>query len=115
MAGACGRDVDVDDFQFRPVNFDHNGLVLEVGVVWEQGVEVDFLVWEGVVDQCDETITPTRCSAFPYGGIIWEKFRCVGDERCVSWMMATRMLCFWWKSWGCLCELWMPLVLNCRM
>ena len=37
MAGVCGRGVDVDDSQFRLVNFDHNGLVLEVGVVWQQG------------------------------------------------------------------------------
>ena len=64
MTGACGRDVDVDDSEFRPINFDHNGLVLEVGVIWEQGVEVEFLVWEGVVDQGDETTTPTCCSVF---------------------------------------------------
>ena len=64
--------------QFHPLNFDHNGLVLEVGVVWEHWVKVDFLVWEGVVDQGDETTFPTRCSVFPYDGIIWERFYCVG-------------------------------------
>ena len=78
LAGACGRNVDVDDSQFRPVNLDHNALVLEVGVVWEQVVEVEFLVWERVVDQGDETTTTTCCSVFSYGGIIWEGFYCVG-------------------------------------
>ena len=43
MTGACGRDVD--DSEFRPINFDHNGLVLEVGVIWEQGVEGEFLMY----------------------------------------------------------------------
>ena len=74
---------------------------LEVGVVWEQGVEVEFLMREGVVDQDDETTTPTCCSVFSYSGIIWERFYCVGGCE-VCWMMTTRMLCFWRKSWSCL-------------
>ena len=46
MAGAIARDVNTDDSHFRTVNFNHNGLVREVGVVWEQMVEVVFLGWE---------------------------------------------------------------------
>ena len=40
LAGTGGRDVYVDNSQLRPIDLDHDGLVLEVRVVWEQGGQV---------------------------------------------------------------------------
>ena len=53
MARAGGRDINIDYSEFRSVNLDHNGLVLQVRVVWEEMVQVCFSVGEGVVNQSD--------------------------------------------------------------
>ena len=57
LAGAGGRDINIDYFEFRSVDLDHNRLVLEVWVVREEVVQVSFSVGEGVVDQSDESTT----------------------------------------------------------
>ena len=78
LAGAGGRDVNIDDSQFRSVDLYHNGLVLEVRVVWEKVVQVSFSVGEGVVDQCDESTSSPRSSVFPDCGEVFEWLEVVG-------------------------------------
>ena len=77
LAGAGGRNIDIDDPELGSLNLDHNGLVLEVWVSGEQGVNVDLPVSDGVVDQCDESTTPSGCAVFAECGVVLERFECV--------------------------------------
>ena len=46
LAGTGWGNVDVDDLELSSVHINHNGLVLQVGVVGEQVAQVDLPVCE---------------------------------------------------------------------